>query len=685
MHSARPASLQRHRIAGDRVGAEPAGAGSAAAPGPPPGKRGRWWRRILGPVWLLLIVLSCASSVSLERVAVRPELITAEQGERGEAQRESLGHLFYFNNPMPPPPREHELARLERDLAAAPPVEVEELRDLFGHDAELLVYATRDSDGDGVLDYRISEYRGKFFEGDIDLDGDGIRNVYDVAPYDSRRGGIDDDGDGVPDRSGSFADRDGDGIPDHLDWSRRKPEPLPSLQAALFRDFDLILVERGARFTPELVRAVDDTMRFVFRERIPTLRTVAIEEQLLISPDLGDNGFMLAQTQTLTVYRKSIERAEPLVLFGLMVHEVAHAWQLAQDFDERNLVAENKKMHYELGRFTAGLERFGWEIDRGSTPEGYHHRLYWPHFYATSPRYLYRGSTSAQWADWFDELERESGSQLLRTRSVVTWGLIGPYSLTSPWEWHADQLMASVYNRMATQLPVSDNRSVAAASTVLRSQMLETVQLQWRRFDYRNAVGTSVARELEREFPLSSAELDLLTERYVLPLTDLPVLARPLDGSGWAGAELVSSLESTWVDLRERMGVPESQRLQVPQLSFWVDRGVELGTRPWLAVPDSPPVSDEAAGSSEAPLESSGQAADGSTADRLNVPAEELAEDLAKDPGTTQLDPAVPGPAQASEARGDERRVHPLLPREVSRAVVDAFEEVVGSRRLPTD
>ena len=526
--------------------------------------------RGLGFLLLLLLVFSCTSGASFRRGPVGPSTgLELAPSERAVEQRESLRHVFYRNNEMPPTPTADELRRLEHDLETAPELEVAELRKLFGEDAELLVYATRDSDGDGVLDYRISEYRGKFYEGDIDVDGDGIRNVYDVAPYDDSRGGVDTDGDGVPDRPGTFADRDGDGIPDHLDWSRPKADELPEIQAGLFRDFGIILVERSARFTPELAQAVDDTMRYVFREPLPTLRTVAAETQLLISPDLGDNGFMLGQTQTLTVCVGTLQGAPPLVLLGLLVHEVDHAWQLAQDFDTSNLGLENKRLHFPPGNFTMSLARFGWEVEEDTLGEGYHHRLYWPHFFATSPRYRYRGSTPEEWAKWFDAIRLTEGADFLRNSSAQTWGMVGPYSLTSPWEWHADQLMASLYNRLDRGISEHDNLTYQTVSSLLRTRMLAAVQYQWSRFDYRNAVGTSIDRELSQRFALTDEEIEILVDRYVVPLADIPVLAEALALESEAGdfATLTDSLDGAWGEFRTTLDAVD----RVPDLRRFVD------------------------------------------------------------------------------------------------------------------
>jgi hypothetical protein len=529
--------------------------------------------RGLGFLLVLLVVFSCTSRTRYESVtpAAAAELAP---NELATAQRSTLRYVFYRNNDLPPIPTAADERRLDRALASAPPAEVQELRELYGDDAELLVYATRDTDNDGVLDFRIDEYRGKFFEGDIDVDGDLIRNVYDSAPYDSRVGGVDQNGDGIPDKPGSFADRDGDGIPDHLDWSRRKPEPLPEQQAKLFRDFGVILVERSSRFTPELVQAVDDTLRFVFRQRLATLRTIAVEDQLLISPDLGDNGFMLGQTQTLTICTNSLAGSEPVVLLGLVVHEVAHAWQLAQDFEEAELADENVKMHFPPGHFTRSLERFGWKVDGVMLDEGYRHRLYQPHFYSTSPRYLYRDSSPKEWAVWFEDVQAESGPEFLRNSPAVTWGLVGPYSLTSPWEWHADHLMAALYNRMDRGVSEHQNRTYRNIANLLRGAMLDAVQTQWSRFDYRNAVGTSVDRELGRRFAVTDDEIQILVNRYVIPLADFPMLSQALALESAMNDGFGAAVGDAWDDLRERAHEPMRQRPDLHTL-------VRVGLSPW--------------------------------------------------------------------------------------------------------
>ena len=103
--------------------------------------------------------------------------------DNGELQRDSLRHVYYSNGPMPPVPDADELARVEGAVEDANSWERAALQEFYPGDVELWAYAVRDSDGDGVHDFRVSDYYGRFLEGDTDVDGDGIDNVLDATPF----------------------------------------------------------------------------------------------------------------------------------------------------------------------------------------------------------------------------------------------------------------------------------------------------------------------------------------------------------------------------------------------------------------------------------------------------------------------------------------------------------------------
>src|SRR5690606_17929856 len=104
-----------------------------------------------------------------------------EDVDRHQLQRQTLKNLFYKSNPLPPPMTEKEKTVTKELLAENDSnEEIDLLRKIFGREYDLITYATRDSDGDGVLDFRVGTDDGRFYEGDLDIDNDGIFNTYDI-------------------------------------------------------------------------------------------------------------------------------------------------------------------------------------------------------------------------------------------------------------------------------------------------------------------------------------------------------------------------------------------------------------------------------------------------------------------------------------------------------------------------
>jgi hypothetical protein len=206
------------------------------------------------------------------------------------------------------------------------------------------------------------------------VDGDGVRNVYDAAPYDPSRGGRDDDGDGIPDAG--FADANGNGLADHVDWALHgKDREMASIQLGLFRDHRILLVERDAEFDLALARAADDAVRRVFRAYfekspvLPTRRTIAVEKTALLHSLLallaGDDtsAQVFSQTQSLTVYDPGHGTEDALGLLGLFAHEMGHSYHMALDWDASHPDLENRRTEFPAPHFVKTVARFGWTVD----------------------------------------------------------------------------------------------------------------------------------------------------------------------------------------------------------------------------------------------------------------------------------------------------------------------------------
>ncbi len=453
---------------------------------------------------LLLLLTACRSSGAP----------SSSRDSVARQQLESLRSVFFADGTLPPLASEAELSVLRDRYASGPRPERRELRSFYSN-MDLRLLAIRDSDGDGAHDFRISDYYGKFLEGDIDLDGDGIRNSLDVAPYDADLGGRDETGDGAPDVD--FADRDLDTIPDHVDWGGPAEGEAASWQQQLFERHGLLLVERGAVFSAPLARSTYDAVTRVFRGPLqagplPTLRTIATDGTCLLSPEVDDgtNGMTVPQTQSLLIYRIGADYP-PLAQLGLLVHELAHAWQFALDFDDSDPVGENRRVSFPAGRFADLVEPFGWNPEPFAyDPEIDDTVLFTPQYLVYEPIYLFRGETVETWLALLDEIYTEIGDAYLEDPRLA--GIVGEYSLSSPWEWHADNLMAYFYLSLEERARERlDPDTAARAIETLRAVVSDA----WPDFRYLNFDRDALEEHYRGTFPLDDADLDYFVDHYL--------------------------------------------------------------------------------------------------------------------------------------------------------------------------
>jgi hypothetical protein len=458
----------------------------------------RYPRRVLGVISLSTFFFGCAS-----------------QTEHGEAtladlQWQSLGHVYYTSNPYPSRPGVEEIREAQARLDAAAQHERDLLTALYPDDPSLQALAIRDQDGDGVPDYRISDYYGRFLEGDTDADGDGEANVLDSDPYDAAVGL-------------TF----GEELPAHLAWRNQgKPTEMVRMQEQLFHEHDILLVERSAEFTPELARAVFDVVTRVYASLfsdgpgIPTLSVIATEESSLLFADAeegtGDFAQVFPATQTMEIYRLGID-SPPVIQLGFVAHEIAHSIQFAMDYDDAKRDAIVRENRFDPQQFHELVRDYGWSIvPLEADPENVY-RSFRPQYLSIEPwTYLYLDTSPEDWQDSLAMLSDELGpSDYLADPRVSKYHIVGDYSLTNPWEWYSDHVIAYVYLEMLGSL---EGECSAADIQGLADELQGNVVFDWwPAFRFENARGAPIQHYLAQAYPLAADDIRYLTDAYLLP------------------------------------------------------------------------------------------------------------------------------------------------------------------------
>jgi hypothetical protein len=407
------------------------------------------------------------------------------------------------------------------------------LDELYGRRDDLKALALRDSDSNGIPDFRASDYYGKFMEGDIDVDGDGVRNLFDADPLDSLRGGDDANGDGIPDTG--FADVNANGLPDHIDWSLEEDSERATIQLGLFRDHKILLVDRNARFDTALARAADDTIRRVFRayfdehRTLPTLRTIAVERTALLSAVLAaieeddTSAQVFSQTQSLIVYDPGRNTDVALGLLGLFVHEMGHSYHMSLDFDANDVLGENGRTDFPAPNFVALVKTFGWtssEYYDGELGAGLELVPRFVYMGTSEPEFLFREETPEAWEAWIEDVYEElnQSPDYLSQEEVVSFGIVSDYALNSPYEWYGDNFIAyvvSVLEEEALTRFGSDEDALVAARLLVDAALRSV----WPGFYHRN-LAPDVRAYFEATFPITASDRRLLAHRYIDPILD---------------------------------------------------------------------------------------------------------------------------------------------------------------------
>jgi hypothetical protein len=298
-------------------------------------------------------------------------------------------------------------------------------------------------------------------------------------------------------------------------------------------------VERNAEFDLALARAVDDVVRRVFRGYfqeepiLPTLRTVAVEKTALLNALLAlvaedtTSAQVFSQTQSLTIYDPGRETGDDLGLLGLLAHEIGHSYHMSLDWDASHPERENRRTDFPVPHFVKTVARFGWtpgEYYEGRFEDGPPKPLF---LYTgmSEPTFLLKGKTPEEWGGWLNAIYEELGEpeDYLEHTSFAEEAVVGDYSLSTPYEWYGDNLLAYVVHTLEASAvdrlrAKGGGEEADAAVAAARQGITDSLRAVWPAFYHRN-IGPEALAYFSETFPIAEDDRRLLTERYIDPVT----------------------------------------------------------------------------------------------------------------------------------------------------------------------
>ena len=389
-------------------------------------------------------------------------------------------------------------------------------------DESLQLMALRDSDNDGILDFRIKE-QGAFIQNDPDADNDGIVNLFDSNPIVANSLGD----------SVRRNDTNKNGLPNHLDWANnnrkigqtRKSPKLIEKQLAIFQQYGIVLMDsRGVSFTEPLAEAVEDVLNvfsFIYhRDQLANgIKSITYAEKYGVD-DYGVIAEVSPVNGQLIIYQRNIgqfnqDPKSRVPLFLTLVHEFTHVMQNAMDFPQNQTDLLKFNTHSNPINFIRLMNnKFGWNIST-NVKQRFNRRGFVDH--GVEPLLAvetYRSLGLKQLGALCKNKDEPTKRQNLKNYDAVSC-----YSLNNSREWHAEVILASVLSKMANRLKAT--RSENEARRLLRLAQLK-IREEWNNeiMSYWN-LPKQVLKHIYKDIKLSNALLDKLNQRYIIsPFSD---------------------------------------------------------------------------------------------------------------------------------------------------------------------
>ena len=138
-----------------------------------------------------------------------------------------------------------------------------------------------------------------------------------------------------------------------------------------------------------------------------------------------------------------------------------------------------------------------------------------PQYYDVSPFYTWLGDTTEEWAAWLERKYSREGDDYLEDPEVLEHHIVGDYSLSNPWEWYSDNMIAYTFLEIERRLrEMLDGDELDAALQAMDAASREA----WPSFRYQNLDRDAVEQHFRKTFPLREQDLGHFVVEYVKPL-----------------------------------------------------------------------------------------------------------------------------------------------------------------------
>ena len=256
-------------------------------------------------------------------------------------------------------------------------------------------------------------------------------------------------------------------------------------------------------------------------------KTALLHSLLALLEDDQTSAQVCSQTQSLTVYDPGRDVEDDLGLLGLLAHEMGHSYHMALDWDAARPDLENRRTDFAAPRFVETVARFGWTTagtDDGRFEDGL--GVQFLYCGISEPIFLLKGRTPDEWAGWLQAIYEETGEadDYLEHPAFAREGVVGDYSLSTPYEWYGDNLLAYLVTALeetalARIAARGDGPEVEAAQGAASQRIVDSLRAIWPAFDHRN-IGKEAFAYFGETFPIREDDRQLLVDRYILPILE---------------------------------------------------------------------------------------------------------------------------------------------------------------------